>query len=80
MISSVAKVVQPTATVSSVPVSGPSNYFETLLFEMSNSITATGIAQSVTPGQALRQTTIAPPIPIATTKVSKRLISSGLMK
>ncbi|KAJ8923578.1 hypothetical protein NQ315_010157 [Exocentrus adspersus] len=40
MISSVAKVVQPTATVSSVPVSGPT----------------TGIAQSVTPGQALRQT------------------------
>ncbi|KAJ3640149.1 hypothetical protein Zmor_003465 [Zophobas morio] len=53
MISSVAKVVQPTATVSSVPVSGPT----------------TGIAQSVTPGQALRQTTIAPPIPIATTKL-----------
>jgi hypothetical protein len=51
MISSVAKVVQPTATVSSVPVSGPT----------------TGIAQSVTPGQALRQTTIAPPIP--TTKL-----------
>ncbi|XP_044257458.1 CTTNBP2 N-terminal-like protein isoform X2 [Tribolium madens] len=47
MISSVAKVVQPTATVSSVPVSGPT----------------TGIAQSVTPGQALRQTAIAPPVP-----------------
>lgn len=48
MTSSVAKVVQPTATVSSVPVSGPT----------------TGIAQSVTPGQALRQTAIAPiPIP-----------------
>lgn len=44
MISSVAKVVQPTATVSSVPVSGPT----------------TGIAQSVTPGQALRQTAITP--------------------
>lgn len=28
MISSVAKVVQPTATVSSVPVSGPSKYFD----------------------------------------------------
>ncbi|XP_060516199.1 CTTNBP2 N-terminal-like protein [Cylas formicarius] len=49
MISSVAKVVQPTATVSSVPVSGPT----------------TGIAQSVTPGQALRQTVIASPSPIA---------------
>lgn len=47
MISSVAKVVQPTATVSSVPVSGPT----------------TGIAQSVTPGQALRQTAIAPTTP-----------------
>ncbi|CAG9759341.1 unnamed protein product [Ceutorhynchus assimilis] len=43
IISSVAKVVQPTATVSSVPVSGPT----------------TGIAQSVTPGQVLRQTAIA---------------------
>ncbi|XP_050314258.1 CTTNBP2 N-terminal-like protein [Anthonomus grandis grandis] len=42
IISSVAKVVQPTATVSSVPVSGPT----------------TGIAQSVTPGQTLRQTSI----------------------
>ncbi|KAF7271988.1 hypothetical protein GWI33_015193 [Rhynchophorus ferrugineus] len=42
MISSVAKVVQPTATVSSVPVSGPT----------------TGIAQSVTPGQALRQAVV----------------------
>ncbi|KYB29825.1 Uncharacterized protein CG10915-like Protein [Tribolium castaneum] len=53
MISSVAKVVQPTATVSSVPVSGPT----------------TGIAQSVTPGQALRQTAIAPPVQMATTKL-----------
>ncbi|CAH1153632.1 unnamed protein product [Phaedon cochleariae] len=44
IISSVTKVVQPTATVSSVPVSGPT----------------TGIAQSVMPGQALRQTAIAP--------------------
>nr|XP_022914814.1 uncharacterized protein CG10915 [Onthophagus taurus] len=47
MTSSVAKAVQPTATVSSVPVSGPT----------------TGIAQSVTPGQALRQTAVAPVIP-----------------
>lgn len=49
MTSSVAKVVQPTATVSSVPVSGPT----------------TGIAQSVTPGQALRQTAIAPTVATA---------------
>ncbi|XP_021708934.1 uncharacterized protein CG10915 isoform X2 [Aedes aegypti] len=43
MISSVAtKVVQPTATVSSVPVSGPT----------------TGIARSVSPGQLIRQTAI----------------------
>lgn len=40
MTSSVAKVVQPTATVSSVPVCGPT----------------TGIAQSISPGQGLRQT------------------------
>ncbi|RZF33300.1 hypothetical protein LSTR_LSTR007645 [Laodelphax striatellus] len=40
MISSVAKVVQPTATVSSVPVCGPT----------------TGVAWSVSPGQGLRQT------------------------
>ncbi|XP_018320632.1 uncharacterized protein CG10915 [Agrilus planipennis] len=39
MTSSVAKVVQPTATVSSVPVSGPT----------------TGVAQSVTSGQTIRQ-------------------------
>ncbi|XP_022186245.2 CTTNBP2 N-terminal-like protein [Nilaparvata lugens] len=38
MISSVAKVVQPTATVSSVPVCGPT----------------TGVAWSVSPGQGLR--------------------------
>lgn len=38
MMSSVAKVVQPTATVSSVPVCGPT----------------TGIARSVSPGQGLR--------------------------
>ncbi|XP_065166204.1 CTTNBP2 N-terminal-like protein isoform X2 [Atheta coriaria] len=49
MTSSVAKVVQPTATVSSVPVSGPT----------------TGIAQSVVPGQALRQTATVPSVPSA---------------
>lgn len=38
MMSSVAKVVQPTATVSSVPVCGPT----------------TGVARSVSPGQGLR--------------------------
>ncbi|KAJ8955454.1 hypothetical protein NQ318_003554 [Aromia moschata] len=54
MISSVAKVVQPTATVSSVPVSGPT----------------TGIAQSVTPGQVLRQTAIAPASALAASKVN----------
>ncbi|XP_050519135.1 CTTNBP2 N-terminal-like protein [Diabrotica virgifera virgifera] len=63
MISSVAKVVQPTATVSSVPVSGPT----------------TGIAQSVLPGQALRQTAIAPspsiPIKPSTTSASPTPIS-----
>lgn len=47
MVSS--KVVQPTATVSSVPVSGPT----------------TGIARSVTPGQALRGVTYVPNIPPA---------------
>ncbi|KAL3289877.1 hypothetical protein HHI36_023267 [Cryptolaemus montrouzieri] len=50
-VSSVAKVVQPTATVSSVPVSGPSKSEEVLV--------STGIAQSVMPGQVLRQTAIA---------------------
>ncbi|XP_056645186.1 CTTNBP2 N-terminal-like protein [Diorhabda sublineata] len=56
MISSVAKVVQPTATVTSVPVSGPT----------------TGIAQSVLPGQALRQTAVAPSpsIPLKPTTTS----------
>ncbi|XP_046747580.1 CTTNBP2 N-terminal-like protein isoform X3 [Diprion similis] len=45
MVSS--KVVQPTATVSSVPVSGPT----------------TGFARSVTPGQALRNVAYAAPSP-----------------
>ncbi|XP_023703483.1 uncharacterized protein CG10915 isoform X3 [Cryptotermes secundus] len=44
MISSVAKVVQPTATVSSVPVCGPT----------------TGIARSVSPGQGLRSAVYSP--------------------
>lgn len=44
MLSSVAKVVQPTATVSSVPVCGPT----------------TGIARSVSPGQGLRNLVYAP--------------------
>ncbi|XP_030748776.1 uncharacterized protein CG10915 isoform X2 [Sitophilus oryzae] len=57
MISSVAKVVQPTATVSSVPVSGPT----------------TGIAQSVTPGQALRQ----PVVPISSSTLSSTKLGQG---
>nr|CAD7260196.1 unnamed protein product [Timema shepardi] len=44
MMSSVAKVVQPTATVSSVPVCGPT----------------TGIARSVSPGQGLRNVVYSP--------------------
>lgn len=48
MVSS--KVVQPTATVSSVPVSGPT----------------TGIARSVTPGQAIRGTAFTPSNPAST--------------
>ncbi|XP_044765082.1 CTTNBP2 N-terminal-like protein isoform X2 [Coccinella septempunctata] len=60
MISSIAKVVQPTATVSSVPVSGPT----------------TGIAQSVIPGQVLRQTAVAPVIP-ATKLATQSSISAA---
>ncbi|XP_066254920.1 CTTNBP2 N-terminal-like protein isoform X1 [Euwallacea similis] len=56
IISSVAKVVQPTATVSSVPVSGPT----------------TGIAQSVSPGQALRQTAM-----VATAPTTNKISTSG---
>lgn len=58
MMSSVAKVIQPTATVSSVPVSGPSEFhslqakFKVYIF---NSFLATGIARSISPGQVLRQ-------------------------
>lgn len=58
MMSSVSKVIQPTATVSSVPVSGPSKSLQ-LLFEISVmkfcSLLATGIARSISPGQVLRQ-------------------------
>lgn len=66
MISSVAKVVQPTATVSSVPVSGPT----------------TGIAQSVTPGQALRQTAITTsPSPLAaSSKIGPGAIDSSTIR
>ncbi|XP_075218693.1 cortactin binding protein N-terminal like nausicaa isoform X2 [Lycorma delicatula] len=71
MMSSVAKVVQPTATVSSVPVCGPT----------------TGVARSVSPGQGLRgvatycppssSTTIAsttPPTPSTTAETEKRTV------
>ncbi|KAL0267917.1 UNVERIFIED_CONTAM: hypothetical protein PYX00_010054 [Menopon gallinae] len=46
MLSNVAKVVQPTATVSSVPVCGPT----------------TGIARSVSPGQGLRNVSYCPSV------------------
>ncbi|KAI4490797.1 hypothetical protein M0804_003741 [Polistes exclamans] len=84
MVSS--KVVQPTATVSSVPVSGPNlgvlrlaigfcntlilhilcYFFKTIYLLLSHILlhcTATGIARSVTPGQALRGVTYVPNIP-----------------
>lgn len=54
MLSSVAKVVQPTATVSSVPVCGPSKPQGQLRIQTSNSALATGIARSVSPGQSVR--------------------------
>ncbi|KAL1493352.1 hypothetical protein ABEB36_011421 [Hypothenemus hampei] len=63
IISSVAKVVQPTATVSSVPVSGPT----------------TGIAQSVSPGQALRQTATGAPSPVPS-KISTGPIDSSTIR
>lgn len=54
MTSSVAKVVQPTATISSVPVSAPT----------------TGIAQSILPGQVLRQNVIpATVVVVASSKI-----------
>lgn len=67
--SSVAKVVQPTATVSSVPVCGPSKekrntcihklYLKKIKFIF---FTATGIARSISPGQGLRlNSTLASP-------------------
>nr|CAI5848833.1 unnamed protein product [Callosobruchus analis] len=61
MISSVAKVVQPTATVTSVPVSGPT----------------TGIAQSVLPGQALRQANITSSAMAATKTTAVPNLGSG---
>ncbi|XP_055693859.1 CTTNBP2 N-terminal-like protein [Lutzomyia longipalpis] len=62
MMSSVAKVVQPTATVSSVPVSGPT----------------TGVARSISSGQTLRQTATMPETAsgFATTKAAPRKMPS----
>ncbi|XP_054280331.1 CTTNBP2 N-terminal-like protein isoform X2 [Macrosteles quadrilineatus] len=61
---SVAKVVQPTATVSSVPVCGPT----------------TGIARSVSPGQSLRNVAVAFPsntMPAqASAEVEKRVVGA----
>lgn len=53
---SVAKVIQPTATVSSVPVSLPSNFIKLLIIFTSKILNflATGIARSISPGQVLR--------------------------
>ncbi|XP_070496482.1 CTTNBP2 N-terminal-like protein isoform X1 [Chironomus tepperi] len=51
---SVAKVIQPTATVSSVPVSGPT----------------TGIARSISPGQVLRQEPNSSPIATGSSNVA----------
>lgn len=52
---SVAKVIQPTATVSSVPVSLPSNFIQFLIFTSKIlNFLATGIARSISPGQVLR--------------------------
>ncbi|XP_066587835.1 CTTNBP2 N-terminal-like protein isoform X2 [Prorops nasuta] len=61
MVSS--KVVQPTATVSSVPVSGPT----------------TGIARSVTPGQALRGVAYTPTLPASGTEPSATTESQILL-
>ncbi|XP_051174136.1 CTTNBP2 N-terminal-like protein [Leptopilina boulardi] len=62
MVSS--KVVQPTATVSSVPVSGPT----------------TGIARSVTPGQAIRGTAFTPSNPASTTETPPTTEAQALHK
>lgn len=54
MMSSVAKIIQPTATVSSVPVSGPSKnflFFLIIRIEVNYFVLATGIARSISPGQ-----------------------------
>uniref|UniRef100_A0A0A9ZCW9 Cortactin-binding protein-2 N-terminal domain-containing protein n=3 Tax=Lygus hesperus TaxID=30085 RepID=A0A0A9ZCW9_LYGHE len=58
---SVAKVVQPTATVTSVPVSGPT----------------TGVARSISPGHGLRSVPFGPQIqPAVAGKVEKRLVGN----
>lgn len=65
MSSIVSKVVQPTATVTSVPVCGPSKYNLQLAFSpcrlMVTVFAATGIARSVSPGQSLRATPVQSP-------------------
>lgn len=60
MMSSVTKVVQPTATVISKPVSGPSTYKmlnnnDGCLTQQIPISTATGIARSIPAGQSMRQ-------------------------
>ncbi|BES89808.1 Cortactin-Hypothetical protein protein-2 [Nesidiocoris tenuis] len=63
MGTSVAKVVQPTATVTSVPVSGPT----------------TGVARSISPGHGLRCTPFTPPIQQTTpAKGDKRVIGLAM--
>ncbi|XP_045481217.1 CTTNBP2 N-terminal-like protein isoform X3 [Harmonia axyridis] len=68
-VSSIAKAVQPTATVSSFPVSGPSKSEEVLL--------STGIAQSVVPGQVIRQTAVAPVSKLVTPSPTSSVTSQG---
>ncbi|XP_066907662.1 CTTNBP2 N-terminal-like protein [Halyomorpha halys] len=64
MGSSVAKVIQPTATVSSVPVSGPT----------------TGVARSISPGHGIRSigycSQVQSPIPA---KIEKRVTTSSIV-
>ncbi|XP_014245077.1 uncharacterized protein CG10915 isoform X2 [Cimex lectularius] len=63
MSSSVAKVVQPTATVSSVPVSGPT----------------TGVARSISPGHGLRSVPYSHLQSTLPAKVEKRLIGNNVL-
>ncbi|XP_066997419.2 CTTNBP2 N-terminal-like protein isoform X2 [Anabrus simplex] len=63
MMSSVAKVVQPTATVSSVPVCGPT----------------TGIARSVSPGQGLRHVMYSPTTTTTITTTTATTIESRIV-